>query len=85
MVGTELVKKACDAWGVELSEIKLDTETFVFRKTFSYKGKPLNITWSPEVAEDLRALHGAEAENRIVRIIMDRLVGALLEFDDDAN
>lgn len=85
MNGIELVTKACEAWGVELSRTEYDPKDFKLRRTFSYKGKPLDVVWSPEVAEDLAAFHGMDAQNEIVRVVMDRLIKALLEFEDDAD
>ncbi len=77
MTAVELFTKACEAWGVEMSPVKHDTETFTFRRQLIYEGKALDITWSPEVAQDLRAFHGAEAETKLVMVLIEKVIEAI--------
>lgn len=75
MTATEMFKKACDAWGVEM---RSDTDKeFTFRRELFHEGESLGVQWSPEVAQDLRAFHGAEAETKLVLVLLEEVVKAL--------
>lgn len=79
---TELFEKLCDAWGVTISPVHADGE-FKFRRTLSYKGEVLDVRWSPEVLQDLKQFKGCDAEEEVVRAVVDQLIAALVKFDQD--
>lgn len=85
MTPTELFVKACDAWGVEISEVFADPKDFMPRRTLSYKGKVLDVNWKPEVAQDMAAFHGHDAEVTLVMFFLDSVANRVLEHDYQAN
>ena len=78
MTATEMFKKACEAWGVEISEIVADPKDHLPRRVLTYGGEELNVRWNPEVIEDLKAIHNVDGEKEIVRAILDQLINQLL-------
>jgi hypothetical protein len=71
-----LFEKAMKAWGVEIRT--LTDDEFKIKRELYWKGEKLEgIIWSPEVAQDLSAFHGQEAEANLVEILLVEVFRAL--------
>jgi len=77
----ELFEKACEAWGIEFRS-PMDDQFKIKRELF-LDGKPIGVSWSPEVALDLAAFHGEEASQMLVLSLIDVTAKALMGIGEE--
>ena len=82
MTSTELLKKALKAWDVEISPVHID-EDFYFRRTLSYKGRELKVSWDPEANQDAVAMKGRQHEVELIAILLGHVAKCLMEIPED--
>ena len=80
MTPDEMFQKAIDGWGIEVAS---PVEDFSVKRVLFYGGKPLGVTWSPEVAQDLAAFHGEDVAQKLVLMLIDQTARALMGMEPE--
>jgi len=76
MTSIDLFRKACKAWGVKEQVHK--NNNLNIRRDLSYRGKLLDVHWSPAVVADLAHFHGEESAQALIIMLLDRMSKAIM-------
>ena len=80
MTATELLEKACIAWGAS-AEPSLSIKDLIPRRRLFYKGNELKTQINVEVITDLKAIKDIDAEMEIIGTITWTLMKEIVAID----